>query len=54
MEHWGRSVDSPIGSWYGLKNGFKGRFGMYVLPLMETLGLAELEHQKRNNRMKAI
>ena len=54
VEHWGRSDDNPIGGWYGLKNGFKGRFGMYIPPLMEELGLAELEHNKRNNRMRAI
>ncbi|MFT5724576.1 MAG: hypothetical protein ACI9JN_001695 [Bacteroidia bacterium] len=54
VEHWGRSSDNPIGGWYGLKNGFKGRFGMYMPPLMEALGLAEVEHEKRNNRMRAI
>lgn len=54
VEHWGRSADNPIGGWYGLKNGFKGRFGMYIPPLMEALGLAEVEHNKRNNRMRAI
>ena len=54
VEHWGRSGDNPIGGWYGLKNGFKGRFGMYIPPLMEALGLAEVEHEKRNNRMRAI
>lgn len=53
IEHWGRSANNPIGGWYGLKKGFKGRFGMYVPPLMEHLGLAEVEHNKRNNRMKA-
>ena len=54
VEHWGRAADNPIGGWYGLKNGFKGRVGMYIPPLMEALGLAELEHNKRNNRMRAI
>ncbi|GAB5527252.1 MAG: hypothetical protein Roseis2KO_51240 [Roseivirga sp.] len=54
VEAWGRSADNPIGGWYGLKKGFKGRFGMYVPPLMEALGLAEVEHNKRNNRMRAI
>jgi hypothetical protein len=54
VEHWGRSSDNPIGGWYGLKNGFKGRFGMYMPPLMEALGLAEVEHEKRNNRMRAV
>ena len=53
VEHWGRSADNPIGGWYGLKKGFKGRFGMYIPPLMEHLGLAELEHNKRGNRMRA-
>lgn len=54
VEAWGRSEDNPIGGWYGLRKGFKGRFGMYVPPLMEALGLCELEHNARNNRMKAI
>ena len=54
VEAWGRSSDNPIGGWYGLKKGFKGRFGMYIPPLMEELGLAEVEHNKRNNRMRAI
>ncbi len=53
VEHWGRSPENPIGGWYGLKKGFKGRFGMYLPPLMEALGLAEVEHNKRNNRMRA-
>lgn len=53
VEYWGRSTQNPIGGWYGLKKGFKGRFGMYIPPLMEHLGLAELEHNQRNNRMKA-
>lgn len=54
VEHWGRSPENPVGGFYGLKKGFKGRFGMYIPPLMEHLGLAEVEHNKRNNRMKAI
>ncbi|OJJ17576.1 hypothetical protein BKI52_27325 [marine bacterium AO1-C] len=54
VEHWGRSSENPIGGWYGLKKGFKGRFGMYIPPLMEYLGLAEVEHNKRNNKMRAI
>ena len=53
VEHWGRSPDNPIGGWYGLKKGFKGRFGMYIPPLMEALGLAEVTHEKRGNAMKA-
>lgn len=54
VEAWGRSEDNPVGGWYGLKKGFRGRFGMYIPPLMEELGLAEVEHNKRNNRMRAI
>lgn len=53
VEYWARSSDNPIGGWYGLKKNFRGRFGMYIPPLMEELGLAEVEHNPRNNRMKA-
>ena len=54
VEAWARSPKNPIGGWYGLKKGFRGRFGMYIPPLMEALGLAEVEHNPKNNRMKAI
>ncbi len=53
VEGWGRSADNPIGGWYGLKKGMRGRFGMYLPPLLEHLGLAELEHNPRGNRMRA-
>ena len=53
VEAWGRSPDNPIGGWYGLKKGLRGRFGMYVPPLMERLGLAEVEHNPRGNRMRS-
>ena len=53
VEAWGRSPDNPIGGWYGLKKGLRGRFGMYLPPLLEALGLAELEHNPRGNRMRA-
>ncbi len=54
VEAWGRSADNPVGGWYGTKKGLRGRFGLYVPPLLEALGLAELEHNARNNRMRAI
>jgi hypothetical protein len=54
VEAWGRSADNPVGGWYGLKKGLRGRFGMYVPPLMEELGLAEVEHNPRGNRMRAV
>jgi len=53
VEAWGRSPDNPVRGWYGLKKGLRGRFGMYVPPLLEALGLADLEHNPRNNRMRA-
>ena len=54
VEAWGRAPTNPVGGWYGLKKGLRGRFGMYVPPLLEALGLAEVEHNPRNNRMRAI
>ena len=54
VEAWGRSPKNPVGGWYGRKKGLRGRFGMYVPPLMEALGMAEVEHNPRNNRMRAI
>jgi hypothetical protein len=54
VEAWARSPDNPVGGWYGIKKGFRGRFAMYVPPLLEALGRAELEHNPRNNRMRAL
>ena len=54
VEAWGRSESNPVGGWYGLKKGLRGRFGMYVPPLMERLGLAEVEHNPKGNRMRAL
>ncbi len=54
VEAWARSDSNPVGGFYGLKKGLRGRFGMYVPPLIEALGLAELEHNARNNRMRAL
>jgi len=53
VEAWGRSEDNPVKGWYGIKKGLRGRFGMYVPPVMERLGYAEVEHEARNNRMRA-
>ena len=54
VEAWGRSTSNPVGGWYGLKKGLRGRFAMYVPPVLEELGLAEVEHNPKNNRMRAI
>lgn len=54
VEAWARSPENPVGGWYGLKKGLRGRFGNYVPPVMEVLGLAEVEHNPRSNRMRAV
>jgi hypothetical protein len=54
VEAWGRSPKNPVGGWYGLKKGLRGRFGMYVPPVLEALGLAEVEHNPKNNRIRAV
>jgi hypothetical protein len=54
VEAWGRSENNPVGGWYGLKKGLRGRFGMYIPPLMEQLGLAEVTHEAKGNKMRAI
>ena len=54
VEAWGRSPKNQVKGWYGLKKGLRGRFGMYLPPLLEALGLAEVEHNAKNNRMRAI
>ncbi len=54
VEAWARSSDNPVGGWYGLKKGLRGRFANYVPPVLEALGRAEVEHNPRNNRMRAL
>lgn len=54
VEAWARADDNPVGGWYGLRKGYRGRFGNYVPPVLEALGLAEVEHNPRNNRMRAL
>ncbi|HEU4572732.1 MAG TPA: hypothetical protein VFR93_08585 [Candidatus Limnocylindrales bacterium] len=53
VEAWGRDASNPRGGWYGLKKGYRGRFGVYLPPLLEALGLAELTHEPKNNRIRA-
>jgi hypothetical protein len=54
VEAWARDETNPVGGWYGLRKGYRGRFAMYVPPLLEHLGLVELEHEARNNRVRAL
>ena len=53
VEAWGRAASNPVEGWYGIKKGLRGRFGMYVPPVLEALGLAEVEHNPKNNRMRS-
>ena len=53
VEAWARDAANPVGGWYGLRKGYRGRFAMYVPPLLEALGLVELEHNAKNNRVRA-
>jgi len=53
VEAWARAMDNPVGGWYGLKKGLRGRFANYIPPILETLGLVEVEHNPKNNRMRA-
>ncbi|MES2171521.1 MAG: hypothetical protein V4479_12495 [Actinomycetota bacterium] len=54
VEAWGRAENNPVGGWYGLRKGYRGRFGMYLPPLLEQLGLVELTHDARNNSARAL
>jgi len=54
VEAWSPSAKNPVGGWFGLRKGYRGRFGMYMPPLLEALGLAEVEHNPKNNRMRAL
>jgi hypothetical protein len=54
VEAWGRDQTNPVGGWYGQRKGYRGRFGMYLPPLLEALGLVELTHDARNNRVRAL
>lgn len=53
FEAWGRSTSNPVGGWYGLKKGLRGRFGVYVPPLLEAMDLVEITHEAKNNRIRA-
>lgn len=54
VEAWGRDPGNPVGGWYGLRKGYRGRFAMYVPPLLEHLGKVELTHEARNNAVRAV
>ncbi len=53
VEAWARAADNPVGGYYGLRKGYRGRFANYVMPVLEVLGLTELEHGAKNNRVRA-
>lgn len=54
VEAWARNENNPVGGYYGLRKGYRGRFANYVTPVLELLGMVELEHNARNNRVRAI
>ncbi len=54
IEAWARDAKNPVGGYYGLRKGYRGRFANYVTPVLEALGAAELEHGARNNRARAL
>jgi hypothetical protein len=54
VEAWARNGSNPVGGYYGLRKGYRGRFANYVTPVLELLGMVELEHGARNNRVRAI
>ena len=53
VEAWARDESNPVGGYYGLRKGYRGRFANYVTPVLEVLGRVELEHGPRNNRVRA-
>jgi len=54
VEEWARSNNNPVGGFYGLTQGRKGRFASYVPSILEYLGFVEVEHNPKNNRVRAI
>lgn len=54
VEAWARSEKNPVKGWYGLKKDLRGRFAMYVPPVLAALNMAEVEEKPRNNRMRAV
>lgn len=52
VEAWGRAESNLVGRWYGLRKGYRERFGMYLPPLLEQLERAERTQDARNNRMR--
>ncbi len=53
VEAWARAENNPVGGYYGTRKGYRGRFANYVTPVLELMGLVELEHEPRNNRVRA-
>lgn len=53
VEDWGRSKKNPVGGWYGLRKGYRGRFASYVTPVLEHLGKVEFEKRGRSVWVRA-
>lgn len=53
VEHWARSADNPVGGWYGLRKGYRGRFAAYVTPVLAEQGKVEFEKRGRSIWVRA-
>ncbi len=53
VEASGRAPTNPVNGWYGLRQGLRGRLGVDIPPPMEALDRCELEHNSKNNRIRA-
>jgi hypothetical protein len=54
VEAWGRSADNPVGGWYGLRKGYRGRFANYVTPVLKEQGKVEFEKRGRGWWVRAL
>ena len=54
VEAWGRAEDNPVGGWYGQKKGLRGRFGVYVPPVLVEQGRAEIKVESRKAYVRAL
>jgi hypothetical protein len=54
VEAWGRSERNPVGGWYGQKKGLRGRFGVYVPPVLVAQGRAEIKIEARKASARAV
>jgi hypothetical protein len=54
VEKWARSSTNPVGGFYGITPGRKGRFASYIPSILEYYCFVEIEHKPQNNRIRAL